>query len=148
MEAAEPMVYMPHLARRPLPNHPVRSIYQPVGQGDTFFPEPVFNAVALASGVQQAGPTLWPEMQTSLALGGLDGIMPYPVSQNLISENGIPYTGIVVQYEGDGLANPHTIFSQRDDVKYQYGCFMESFQQSGLGIVLEPRPILPPCSFP
>ena len=147
-EAAEPMVYMPRIARRPLPNHPVRSIYQPVGQGDSDFPEAVFNAVALASGVQQAGPILWPEMQASLALGGLEGMMSYPASQNLISENGVPYTGIVVQYEGDGLADPHTIFSQRDDVKYQYGCFMESIQQAGMGIVLEPRPILPPCSFP
>ncbi len=147
-EAAEPMVYMPRIAQRPLPNHPVRSIYQPVGLGDSDFPEEVFNAVALASGVQQAGPILWREMQDSLALGGLEGILPYPVSQNLVSETGIPYTGIVVQYEGDGLADPHTIFSQRTDVKYQYGCFMESIQQAGMGVVLEPRPILPPCRFP
>ena len=147
-EAAEPMVYMPRIAQRPLPNHPVRSIYQPVGQGDSAFPEVVFNAVALASGVQQAGPIIWPEMQASLALGGFDGIMSYPVSQNLISENGVPYTGVVVQYEGDGLADPHTIFSQLDDVKFQYGCFMESVQQAGLTIVPEPRPILLPCSFP
>ena len=80
--------------------------------------------------------------------GGVEGILSYPVSQNLISETGMPYTGIVVQYQGDGLADPHTIFSQRDDVKYQYGCFMESMLQAGMGIVLEPRPVLPPCSFP
>ena len=147
-EAVEPMVYMPRIAQRPLPDHPVRSIYQPVGQGDSDFPEVVFNAVALASGVQQAGATLWPEMQDSLALGGLDGILPYPASQNLLSETGIPYTGIVVQYEGDGIADPHTIFSQRLDVKYQYGCFMKSFQQDDMGTVLSPRPVLPPCLFP
>ena len=72
-ESVEPMVYMPRIAKRPLPNHPVRSIYQPVGQGDSDFPEVVFNAVALASGVQQAGPTLWPEMQDSLALEEVGG---------------------------------------------------------------------------
>mgnify|MGYP001804022307 CR=1 FL=1 len=142
------MVYMPRIAQRPLPDHPVRSIYQPVGQGDSDFPEVVFNAVALASGVQQAGGNLWPEMQDSLAWGGLDGIQPYPVSQNLLSETGIPYTGIVVQYEGDGIADPHTIFSQRLDVKYQYGCFIKSLQQEGTGTVLSPRPVLPPCLFP
>ena len=147
-EPVEPMVYMPRIARYPLPNHPVRSIYQPVGQGDSDFPEEIFNAVALASGVQQAGPVLWPEMQESLALMGLDGIVSYPASGNMESEAGIPYTGIVVQYEGDGIADPHTIFSQRLDVKYQYGCFMNSFQQLGAATVLAPRPVLPPCLFP
>lgn len=147
-ESVEPMVYMPRIAKRPLPNHPVRSIYQPVGQGDSDFPEEVFNAVALASGVQQAGTILWPEMQDSLALEGLDGMISYPAYQNLSSETGVPYTGIVVQYEGDGIANPHTIFSQRLDVKYQYSCFMKSIQQQGPGVVLSPRPVLPPCLFP
>ncbi|MBX2862138.1 MAG: hypothetical protein KTR27_01170 [Leptolyngbyaceae cyanobacterium MAG.088] len=147
-ESVEPMVYMPRIARRPLPGHPVRSIYQPVGQFDSDFPEEVFNAVALASGVQQAGPTLWPEMQESLALEGLDGILSYPISHNLMSETGIPYTGIVVQYAGDGIKNSHTIFSQRLDVKYQYGCFLESMKQLKTPTVLAPRPVLPPCLFP
>lgn len=147
-EAAEPMVYMPRIAKRPLPGHPVRSIYQPVGQCDSDFPEEVFNAVALASGVQQAGPVLWPEMQDSLALEGLEGVLSYPISQNMMSETGVPYTGIVVQHMGDGIQNPHTIFSQRLDVKFQYGCFIESLQQQDTATVLEPRPVLPPCLFP
>lgn len=147
-ESVEPMVYMPRIARRPLPNHPVRSIYQPVGQFDSDFPEEVFDALALAGGLQQAGPVLWPEMQTSLALEGLDGILSYPVSQNMMSETGLPYTGIVVQHPGDGIKNSHTIFSQRLDVKFQYGCFIESLQQSGTATVLAPRPVLPPCLFP
>ncbi len=147
-EPVEPMVYMPRIARRPLPGHPVRSIYQPVGQFDSDFPEAVFDAVALASGVQQAGPTLWPEMQTSLALDGLEGVLSYPIAQNMVSETGIPYTGIVVQYEGDGIKNSHSIFSQRLDVKYQYGCFLDSIRQSGIPTVLAPRPVLPPCLLP
>ena len=65
-----------------------------------------------------------------------------------MSETGVSYTGIVVQYEGDGIADPHTIFSQRIDVKYQYGCFMRSMQEVGMATVLEPRPVLPPCLFP
>ncbi|MDV3350556.1 hypothetical protein QGP82_17750 [Leptothoe sp. LEGE 181152] len=147
-EPVEPMVYMPRIARRPLPDHPVRSIYQPVGQFDSDFPEDVFNAMALASGVQQAGPTLWPGMQASLALEGFDGILSYPVSDNLISETGVPYTGIVVQYEGDGIKNSHTIFSQSLSVKYQYGCFMESIQEQESATILAPRAFLPPCLFP
>ncbi|MGK7891048.1 MAG: hypothetical protein AB4042_17100, partial [Leptolyngbyaceae cyanobacterium] len=146
-EAAESMVYMPRMAQNPLPGHPVRSIYQPVGQGDSAFPEPIFDAMALATGVQQAGPELWPGMQRSLALANLDGISDYPVSGNLTNRNGDRYTGIVVQFEGDGLADPHTIFSQLDEVKYQYGCFMESVKQKGVGTVSQPRPIFLPCNF-
>ena len=70
-EVADPIVYAPYLAQRPLAGHPVRSIYMPVGQGDTEVPESVFDAMALASGLKQVGPLLWPEMQESLALGGL-----------------------------------------------------------------------------
>ncbi|MBT9316122.1 hypothetical protein [Leptothoe spongobia] len=148
-ESVEPMVYAPRIAKRPLPDHPVRSIYQPVGQRDSDFPEEVFNAIALASNVQQAGPTLWPGMQESLALEKLDApMLSYPISQNLISDTGIPYTGVVVQYESDLIENSHTIFSQRLDVKYQYGCFLKSFQQNNMGTVLSPRPVLPPCLFP
>ncbi|NET39030.1 MAG: hypothetical protein F6K19_44830 [Cyanothece sp. SIO1E1] len=147
-EAVEPMVYMPRMAKRPLPNHPVRSVYQPVGQGDTAFPEEIFDAMALATGVQEAGPVIWPEMQSSLALEGLDGIAPYPVVDNLKSEDGTPYTGVVVQYEGDGLADPHTIFSQLDDVKYQYGCFIDSIQKAEQTTVFEPRSLFLPCSSP
>jgi hypothetical protein len=147
-EAAEPMVYMPRMAKRPLPGQPVRSIYQPVGKGDKAFPEVVFDAVALATGVQQAGDEIWPEMQDSLALEGYDGILGYPVTNNVTSEDGTPYTGVVVQYVGDGLDDPHSIFSQLDDVKSQYGCFMESVQKTGKAVVPRPKPILLPCDFP
>ena len=146
-EAAESMVYAPRIAKDPLPNHPVRSIYQPVGQGDSAFPEPIFDAMALATGVKQAGPELWPGMQESLALAGLDGIDAYPIGKNLRNPQGQPYTGVVVQFEGDGLADPHTIFSQLDDVKYQYGCFIDSVRNTGTGVVPKPRPIDLPCDF-
>ncbi|MEL6224967.1 MAG: hypothetical protein AAFR31_20225 [Cyanobacteria bacterium J06627_8] len=147
-EAAEPMVYMPRIAKRPLPGHPVRSVYQPVGQGDSAFPEVIFDAVALATGIEQAGDELWPEMQESLAIEGYDGLIDYPVSDNLKSDDGRPYTGVVVQYAGDGLADPHTIFSQLDDVKSQYGCFMDSVQKTGNATVPRPKPVDLPCNFP
>lgn len=134
-ESVDPIVYMPYLAQRPLPGHPTRSIYQPVGKGDTQVPEAVFNANALASGVQQAGEIVWSEMQDSLALSGLDGIASYPVTNNLLSSNGKPYTGVVVQYEGDGIADPHGIFAQLDEVKEQYSSFFESFQKTGTAVL-------------
>jgi len=137
-EAVDPIVYMPYIAQRPLPGNPVRSIYQPVGKGDTQVSKAVFNANALASGVQQAGPILWSGMQESLALRGLNGIASYPVANNLLSSNGTPYTGVVVQYEGDGITDPHNIFAQLDEVKEQYSSFFESFRKTGVAVVETP----------
>lgn len=137
-EVADPIVYAPYLAQRPLAGHPVRSVYKPVGQGDTEVPEAVFNAMALATGLRQAGPIIWPEMQTSLALDGLNGIEPYPGANNVLSEDGRPYTGVVVQYKGDGIADPHTIFSQLDQVKFQYGNFLNTWFEDGVAQVLAP----------
>lgn len=145
-EPAEPMVYMPRLARRPLAGHPVRPIYEPVGLDDSYFPTTLYDAVVLAYGNSQAGDIVWPTMQESLALAGLDGIEPYPVQDNASSESGTPYTGVVVQYEGDGIYDPHAIYGQLDEVKYQYGCFFETFASTGSATVLAPAALGTPCT--
>ncbi|MBI5531613.1 MAG: hypothetical protein HY898_02785 [Deltaproteobacteria bacterium] len=145
-EAAEPIVYMPRLAHRPLPGHPVRAIYEPVGQGDSYFPTPVYDAVSLAYGHRQAGDPIWPEMQDALKLGGLEGILPYPVKQDVKSvQGGAPYTGVIVQYAGDGIYDPHAIYTQLDAVKYQYGCFAATFLKNGVATVPAPAPLGTPC---
>lgn len=144
-EAADPMVYMPRLARYPLPGHPVRSIYEPVGLGDSFFPTETYDAMALAYGHQQAGDEVWPTMQQGLALSGRSGILPYPVSNNLLSANGTKYTGVVVQYPGDGVYDPHALYSQLDEVKYQYGCFLSTFLKTGTAAAFAPGALDGPC---
>ncbi|MGF1538331.1 MAG: hypothetical protein ACFB4J_17865 [Elainellaceae cyanobacterium] len=137
-EVADPITYAPYISQRPLAGHPVRAIYMPVGQGDTEVPEPIFNAMALASGLRQAGPVIWPEMQTALALGGLVGVDRYPVVNNVTSEDGRRYTGSVVQYRGDRIADPHTIFSQLRDVKFQYSAFLRTLFEDDRAQVLQP----------
>jgi len=144
-EPAEPFVYMARLAHRPLPNHPARPIYEPVGKGDSYFPTQVYDGAAIAYGNQEAGDIVWPSMQTALAQAGLDGIAPYPVANNRTSENGNRYTGTIVQYPGDGIDDPHYIYAQRDDVKYQYGCFLSTFLATGTATVLAPKPLGSPC---
>ncbi len=138
LEPADPIVYMPHVARRPLPGHPVRPIYEPVGKDDSYFPTTTYDAVALAYGHRQAGEETWPEMQATLAYAGLDGLIPYPVSDDVVSETGEAYTGVVVQYVADGPYDSHAIYSHRDDVKRQYACFWDSFMKTGKPVVVAP----------
>ncbi|MEO6420542.1 MAG: hypothetical protein ABIP39_14090 [Polyangiaceae bacterium] len=145
LEPADPMVYMPRLAKNPLPMHPTRSVYQAVGKGDSYFPTTVQDAAALAYGNQEAGDVVWPTMQDTLTLGGLGGLGTYALSQNRMSLAGTPYTGVVVQYEGDGLYDPHAIYSQLDTVKYQYGCFDDTFFRTGVATVPAPAPLGTPC---
>jgi len=144
-EPVETLVYMPRLSQNPLPDHPARHVYQPVGEGDTFYPTPVFDALALAFGHQQAGEEVWPEMQQALGLDGLSGFLSYPVSGNRMSRDGRSYTGVVVQYEGDGIANPHHIFVQLDAVKHQYGCFFQTYLE-GTAVLPPPEALGTPCS--
>ena len=144
-EPAEPLVFMPRLARRPLAGHPVRPIYEPVGLGDSYFPSTVYDAVVLAYGHKEAGDVVWPTMQDALALAGLDGIVPYPVVNDLTAATGGAYTGVVVQYEGDGIYDPHAIAFQLDTVKYQYGCFLRTMLDTGIASVLAPQPLGSPC---
>ena len=144
-EPIDPYVYTPRLARDPLPGAAPRPIYQPAGKDDIYFPTDLYDAMAGGYGHQQVGDIQWPTMQDTLTLEGLGGILPYPVKQNRMSMAGTPYTGVVVQYLGDGLADPHDIFAQLDSVKYQYGCFLGSFLATGIATVPAPAALGTPC---
>jgi hypothetical protein len=148
-ETIDPMVFVPRLAAHPLENQPVRSIYEPVAPGDKYFPTVNYDAMALAYENQLAGPPApsWGDsMSQALALRDDATVASYPVYQNRTSETGESYTGAVVQYEGDGIGDPHVICAQLDTVKYQFGCFHASFAETGKATIVAPQPMGTPCA--
>lgn len=144
LEAADPIVYVPRVAQRPLPNHPVRPVYEPVAPEDSYFAQETYDAMALAFQHPQAGDAEWSSMQDALALAGLDGLRSLPLTNNLKSESGAAYTGAVLQFAPKGLPGEvpdgHAIYSRRDDVKYQYSCFMAEFFLKQAATIVPPKP--------
>lgn len=143
LEAADPVVYVGRIARRPLEGHPVRSIYEPCAPQDSYFATETYDAMALAYGHPQAGEAQWTSMQDALGLADLDGIVSLPLEDNLKSESGTAYTGAVLQFAPKALPGEtldgHAIYSRRDDVKYQYSCFMQSFFATGKARIPAPK---------
>ena len=138
-ELGEPIAAMARIGRYPLPGLAVRNVYEPVGKGDVYFPTDVYDAAALAYGNREAGDAKWPSMQDALSVDNLGGLVPYPV----LPKDG--KTRVVVQFEGDGIIDPHYIYRQLDGVKHQYGCFLESYLKDGAPTVPEPNVLGHPC---
>jgi hypothetical protein len=136
-EVAEPGASMARLAQRPLEGLPERHVYQPIGQGDRYFPETILDAAALAYGNSEAGEKVWPGTQDALAMQGLEGMLEYPVRENR-QNAGIRTTSVVVQYADGGIADGHQIYRQLPAVRYQYSCFLATYLRDGVPTVPAP----------
>jgi len=142
---AEPMVFAPALSMRPLDGHPRRHVYLPASAEDGFFPEPVYDAMALAYGLERTGPALWPELGERLDLAGLTDRPELPTAGNRDAD-GETWTGVVQQWAGDGLADSHGVFAQDEGLQHQYACFFETFLADGVPTVVAPGATqLDPC---
>lgn len=147
-EVAEPLVFADRIARRPLPGQAARHLYLPAVAGDSFHPEPTYDAMAVAYGVELAGEPGWPELGEALDQAGLDARPAYPVSGNRADVDGSPLTLVAAQWEGDGVADPHAVSLQRPELKHQIGCFFSTFLEDGVPTLPAPAPEDAPCARP
>lgn len=76
-------------------------------------------------------------MQIGLAKDGRAGLIPYPITDNRVSENGQSVTGVVV-HAREQFVIPQSNYSQLDAVKHQYGCFFDTFLRNGKATVVAP----------
>lgn len=147
LEPVDPMVSMPRIGHDPLPGHPTRSLYVPAGKADSYFPEPVLDAMQVAYRHPRAGDVIWPSMDQALSLVGITAPVTYPVKANVTSSAGTPFTSVVVQYDNPGR-DGHAIYRHLDAVMHQYGCFHETFRATGTAVVPAPAPLGTPCTMP
>ncbi len=146
IEAVDPIVSANRIAKRPLANHPVRPIYQPVGKDDSYFPTVIYDAMVLSYGHPRAGDDAWPTMKEAQKLLSLDTSAQYPVKENLTSETGAKYTGVAVQWATDGSFDSHGIYKRVPEIIHQYACFHETFAKNGVAVVSPPGPVDAPCA--
>ncbi len=147
LEPIDPMVSVPRLGHDPLPGHPARPVYVPAGKGDSYFPEAVFDAMAVAYRHPRVGDSVWPTMDQALSLVGIASPASYPVKANTQSSTGAPFTSVVVQYDSPGN-DGHAIYRKVDAVMHQYGCFHETFRSTGTAVVPAPSPLGAACTTP
>ena len=141
-EIAEPLAYMARLDRRPLPGTAARHIYEPVGKDDSYFPIDVYDAAALAYGNQQAGAAVWP-IDAGRARHRWTSMASRPTRSRA---TGTAATRVVVQFNGDGILDAHYLYRQLDEVKHQYGCFLETYMRDGIPTVVAPGGLTAPCN--
>jgi hypothetical protein len=146
LEPIDPIVSAPRLALRPLAGHDARSIYEPVGIEDSYFPTVIFDAMALAYHHPRAGTDVWPTMREAQSLVGLDAPVSYPLKGNLKSESGATYTGVVAQYAPPQGQNGHAIYRNLDAVIHQYTCFHATFRKGGVAVISPPDALDAPCA--
>lgn len=165
-EAVDPVVFVPRIVRDPLPGVPSKHLYVPYGYVDKYFTKWTQRAMALGYAIPVAYPSEDQEMLTQLIAFGLIDVKTlcavtpglatcrmeleeYPISTNFVAGDGKKLTAIGVQFPEDPIQqNGHTIYAQRDEVIYQYECFLASLIRDGIPTVPAPSTMLPQPACP
>ena len=144
-EPVDPLLSTPRLARRPLEGHPARHVYQPIGDSDSYFPRPIFDAMVLGYGHPLAGAPVFDTTVPALELVGLAPSVELPARENLASEDGRPYTGVAAQYPRPGTYDGHGVYRRVPAVMRQYTCFHVTWRDTGAATVV-PGDSAGPCT--
>jgi hypothetical protein len=137
---AEPAHYNQRLILRPLPGNESKHVYYTNGIYDDYFPPQFGPIMGISMDLDMVGETIDPHLPEGLALLGRTPL-DYPllgVSGNRLSEGGVAVTGTAVQFLEDGIKDGHYVVFQLEEAKYQYGCFLETYQREGMPRLVDP----------
>lgn len=133
LEPTDPLVFVQHIARRPLAGNPPRNVLEPMAPNDEYFPPPIYAALAASYRHPRVGASLIPEVDEAQALAGVAPIATYPVTDNF---NGV--TAALQHYPVSITGSGHNIYNYRDDLRYQLTCFLKTWVTTGTAVILEP----------
>lgn len=134
---ADPASYIRHIIKDPLPGRAPKHVWLSLGQFDHYFPPESQHAVLVGSGLDMVGSVNDGSLLEVLALAGKTP-KGYPVAGN-INIGAARITGVAVQYEQFGPLDGHHINFQLDETRYQYGCFLKSYIDTGVPVLYPPR---------
>ena len=165
----DPIHYAGHYYQQPLPGRNPKHVFMTQGFYDSYYTPPSQNAFILAAGLQLAGDPFPSAGFDRIAQGyGYDSprcgdtvpcsrstveamnmtgleVASYPVAGNLASQADSPVTGVVVEALEDGNLDGHHVNYQLDELKFQYGCFLRTFIDTGMPVLLEPNELSASC---
>ena len=138
LEEGDPMAYQRYYLREPLPGRAPKHVWASFGLYDHYFPPMSQNAAMIIMGLDMAGEPMEQSTREALEIADLE-VLDYPVSLNQETPAG-DVTAAAVHYQQQGVLDGHHVNYQRDDAKYQYGCFLETLVEDGQPVVYEPVP--------
>lgn len=134
--------FAPHITGEPLQGKP-KQVWMAIGLYDHFFRPECQNALFAGLNLDLAGQVADDRILQYLDLKG-SKLADYPVTGN-IKQAGKDLTGVAVQYKMDDILDGHHVNFQLDQPKYQYGCFLQSVVENGMGTVYAPKDLDSPC---
>jgi len=137
MEAADPMIFQPHFFREPFPGRAPKNVFVAFGLYDHYFNPRSQNAATVAMGVDQVGPIMDDRVREMLRLAGRKELN-FPVTGNIVTPAGT-VTAVAMQMREVPPLDGHHVFYQRDDAKFLYGCFLESYIKNGVPTLYPPK---------
>ncbi|MFO8057835.1 MAG: hypothetical protein R6V10_11110 [bacterium] len=133
---ADPFAYQPHYIDKPFPGRGPKHVWASFGLYDHYFPPVSQNAAMAAMGLDFAGKVKEPSTKDMIELSDMEKLL-YPVRLNKRTDRG-DATAVASHYEQHGALDGHHINYQREDAKYQYGCFLDTYVKTGTPVALDP----------
>lgn len=144
-EPIDPTAHARRVLREPLAGIPAKHVYAPAGYDDGFFRPGSIRSLMGGLGVELVGESVHPDLAELAERTGRRN-PDYPVSLNVETPDG-PRSAAVVQFLEDGILDGHHVSFQRDDVKHQYLCWLQSWYDLDAPVVVAPAPLTAPCGY-
>lgn len=144
-EPIDPVTHARRVLREPLDGIPAKHVYSPAGYDDGFFRPGSIRALMGGLGVELVGESVHPDL-AELADRTDRRREDYPVTLNVETPGG-PRSAAVVQFLEDGILDGHHVSFQRDDVKHQYLCWLQSWYDLDAPVVVAPAPLTASCGY-